>query len=216
VSSRRGLRPTSCPVTILSGGCNGVNWLLVSTLGLGSLPAQDGRRRPRPRMIKGSTRGTVCSRIGGNSPRTVGLAIRGRGPRVSGWKVSGLNAGGGWICAEAGGWGGRRSSVIMSSSDVRGLTGVGAMSVCGSCLDSSHLSLRRLIVLEISDPESNSDSTGVGALGCLCASAKLFMRSTSCCSLSTSSVLSWGRRWRSSSKILLVQKWPSRKSSAAP
>ena len=101
----------------------------------------------------------------------------------------------------------------MSSSDVRGFTGVGAMSVCGSCLDHSHLSLRRLIVLEMSDPESNSDSIGVGALGCLCASAKLLIRSSSRCSLSTSSVLSWGRRWRSSSKMLLVHNWPSRKSS---
>jgi hypothetical protein len=34
----------------------------------------------------------------------------------------------------------------------------------------SYLSLSCLIVLEMSDPESNSDSTGVGALGCLCAS----------------------------------------------
>jgi len=38
-------------------------------------------------------------------------------------------------------------------------TGVGAMSVCGSCLNPSHLFLRRRIVLEMSDPESNSDST---------------------------------------------------------
>ncbi len=101
----------------------------------------------------------------------------------------------------------------MSSSDVRGLTGVGAMSICGSCLNPSHLSLRRLIVLEISDPESKSDSTGVGALGCLCASASLLIRSSSRCSLSVSSVLSGGQRWRSSSKTLVVHNSPSRKSS---
>ena len=101
----------------------------------------------------------------------------------------------------------------MSSSDVRGLTGVGAMSICGSCLNPSHLSLRRLIVLEISDPESKSDSTGVGALGCLCASASLLIRSSSRCSLSVSSVLSGGQRWRSSSKTLVVHNWPSRRSS---
>ncbi|KAI0272020.1 hypothetical protein BGY98DRAFT_936829 [Russula aff. rugulosa BPL654] len=32
---------------IPSGGCNGVNWLGVSMLSLGSLPAHDGRRQPR-------------------------------------------------------------------------------------------------------------------------------------------------------------------------
>jgi hypothetical protein len=32
---------------------------------------------------------------------------------------------------------------------------------------------------EMSDPELNSDSTGVGALGCLCASASLLIRSSS-------------------------------------
>ena len=121
--------------------------------------------------------------------------------------------GGGWICGELEVGEGRRSSPIMSSSDIRGLTAVGAMSVCGSCLNPSHLSLRRLIVLEISDPESNSDSTGVGTLGCLGASASLLIRSSSRCSLSTSSVLSGGWRWRSSSKTLDVHNWPSRKSS---
>ena len=167
-------------------------------------------------MRKGSARGTVYGRTGGNSVRSVGLALRGRGPRASGRKVRGTNAGNGWICGGAGGWGGRRSSAIMSSSDVRGLTGVGAMSVDGSRLIPSHLSLRRLIVLEMSDPESNSDSIGVGgALGCLCASASLLIRSSSRCSLSTSSVLSGGgvERWRRSSKTLFVHNWPSRRSS---
>jgi hypothetical protein len=88
-----------------------------------------------------------------------------------------------------------------------------AMRVCGSCLNPSHPSLRCLIVLEMSDPESNSDSTGVGALGCLCASASLLIISSSRCSLSTSSVLSGGKRWRSSSKTLVVHNWPSHKSS---
>ena len=46
-------------------------------------------------------RGRLGIRIGGNSPRSVGLALRGRGPRaldrkVSSMKVSGMNAGGGW------------------------------------------------------------------------------------------------------------------------
>ena len=97
-----------------------------------------------------------------NSVRSVGLALRGRSPQASGQKIRGIKAGGGWICEEAGGWEGRRRSATMSSSDVHGLTGVGVMSVCGSCLNPSHLSLRRLIVLEMSDPESNSDSIGVG------------------------------------------------------
>ena len=138
-----------------------------------------------------------------------------RGPRASGRKIRGKNAGGGWVCGGAGGWGGHRSSVIMSSSDVRGLTVVGEMSPCGPCPNPSHLSLslRRLIVLEMSDPESNSDSTGVGALGCLCASASLLIRSSSHCSLSTSSMLFGGLRWLSSSKTLVVHYWPSRKSS---
>jgi len=144
--------------------------------------------------MKDSAMGNVKGRAGSNSVRNVGLALRARSSRASGRKVRGMNAGGGWICGGAGGWGGRRSSAIMSSSDVSGLTGVGAMSVCGSCLNPSHLSLRRLIVLEMSDPESNTDSTGVSALGCLCASASLLIRSSSRCSLSMSSVFSGGQR----------------------
>jgi hypothetical protein len=100
----------------------------------------------------------------------------------------------------------------MSSSDVHGLTGIGEMSPCGSCLNPSHPSLRSLIVLEMSDPELKSGSTGVGTLGCLCASASLLIRSSSRCSLSTSSVLSGGLRWRSSSETLVVHNWPSCKS----
>lgn len=73
VSSGRALRPGSYPVTILSGGCNGVNWLGAGTPGLGSLPACDGCRWPKSRMM-GST---VCSRIGGYSQRSIGLALRG-------------------------------------------------------------------------------------------------------------------------------------------
>jgi hypothetical protein len=81
VPSGRVLRPTSGLVTIVSGGCNGVNW---PALGLGSLAARDGRRRPRSRVMKGSARGTVKGHIGGNSERSVGLALRGRDPRASG------------------------------------------------------------------------------------------------------------------------------------
>ena len=53
----RGLQPTSCSVTILSEGCNRVNWLDASTLGLGSFPACDGHQRPRSHMIKCSIGG---------------------------------------------------------------------------------------------------------------------------------------------------------------
>jgi hypothetical protein len=63
---------------------------------------RDGRRRPKSRVVKGSTMGTVYGRAGGNSVRGVGLALRGRGPRASGRKLRGTNAGGGWICSEAG------------------------------------------------------------------------------------------------------------------
>jgi hypothetical protein len=145
--------------------------------------------------------GTVKGRSGGNSVRSVGLALRGRVPRASGRKFRGTNVGGGWICAGAGGCGGRRSSVIMSSRDVRGLSGVGAISVGVSRLNLSHLSLRRLIAVEVSDPESNSDSSGVGGLVRLWASASLLIKSSIRCNLSTSSALSWtrGTRWRSSS-----------------
>jgi hypothetical protein len=140
-------------------------------------------------------------RNGGNSVRAVGLALRGRGPRASGRKFRGTNAGGGWICTGAGGWGGRRSSAIISSRDVRGLNGVGAMSVGVSRLNLSHLSLRRLIAVEVSDPESNSDSSGVKGLAGLCTSASRLIKSSMRCSLSTSSALSCvrGTRWRSSS-----------------
>jgi len=80
----------------------------------------------------------------------------------------------------------------MSSSDVRGLSGVGARSVGGSPLILSHLSLRRRIAVEVSDPESNNDSSGVGPLARLCASANLLIKSSSRCNLSTSSLLSCG------------------------
>ena len=150
-------------------------------------------------------------RRGGNSVGSVGLVLRGYSLCASGQKHSGMNAGGGWICIGAGGWGGRRSSVIMSSSDVRGLRGVGAISAGISPLIRSHLSLRRLIAVEVSDPESNSDSrSGVGALARLCSSANLLIKSSSRCSLFTSSVLSCGRqRWRRSSKRWFVDAWPS-------
>jgi hypothetical protein len=81
----------------------------------------------------------VCGRIGGNSPRSVGLAIRGRDPRASGRKVSGLNAGGGWICVEAGGWEGRRSSAIMSDRYSLDEGGDCDMDVKGSILDGGEL-----------------------------------------------------------------------------
>ncbi|KAH8978434.1 hypothetical protein EDB86DRAFT_2836796 [Lactarius hatsudake] len=48
----------------------------------------------------------------------------------------------------------------MSSRDVRGLIGVGAISVGVSRHILSHRSLRRLIAVEVSDPESKSDSGG--------------------------------------------------------
>ncbi len=102
----------------------------------------------------------------------------------------------------------------MSSSDVRGLNGVGARSVGGSLLILSHLSLRCLIAVEVSDPESN-DSSGVGALARLCASANLLIKSSSRCNLSTSSLLScgMGQRSRSSSNMSFVDNWPSRRES---
>ncbi len=103
----------------------------------------------------------------------------------------------------------------MSSSDVRGLNGVGARSAGGSPLILSHLSLRRLIAVEVSDPESNNDSSGVGTLARLCASANLLINSSSRCNLSTSSLLSCGtgQRWRSSSNMPFVDNWPSRRAS---
>jgi len=63
------------------------------------VPMRDGRRRPKSRVTKGSAnaRGTVYGLGGGRSVRSVGLALRGRGPRASGRKVKGTNAGGGWI-----------------------------------------------------------------------------------------------------------------------
>ena len=88
----------------------------------------------------------------------------------------------------------------MSSSDVCGLSGVGAITVGISCLILSQLSLRCLIAAEISEPESNSGSGGVGTLARLWALASLLIRSSSRCNLSMSSVLSGstGPRWRSS------------------
>lgn len=128
---------------------------------------------------------------------SVGLALRGRGPRASGLKLNGTNAGGGWICTAAGGWGGRRSSAIISSSDVRGRSGVGAISGGVPRLILSHLSLRRLIAVEVSDPESNKDSPSeVSAAARLCASASLLIKSSSRCNLSTRSLLSCGRGQR--------------------
>jgi hypothetical protein len=78
----------------------------------------------------------------------------------------------------------------MSSSDVRGLRGVGAVISGISPLILFHLSLRCLTAVEVSDPESNSDScSGVGALAC-------------------------GRQcWRSSSKNWFVNTWPLHRSS---
>src|SRR6267154_3427020 len=66
----------------------------------------------------------------------------------------------------------------------------------------------------MSDPKSNSDFTEVGALGCLCASAGLLIRSSSHRSLSTSSVLSGGQCWQSLSNTLIVHNWLSCESSA--
>jgi hypothetical protein len=82
----------------------------------------------------------------------------------------------------------------MSSSDVHGLRGVGAISASISPLILSHLSLRCLIAVEVSDPELNSDShLGVGTLACLCLLANLLIKSSSHCSLFTSSMLSCSR-----------------------
>ena len=71
--------------------------------GLGGLTARDGRRRPKSRVTKGSARGTVYGRSGGSSVGSVGLALRGRGPRASGRKLRGTKAGGAWICTRAAG-----------------------------------------------------------------------------------------------------------------
>jgi len=93
-------------------------------------------------MIKGgSVRGTVYGCRGGNSVESVGLVLQGHGSHASGWKHSGMNVGGGWICIGAGGWGGCRRSTIISSSDVCGLRGVGAISAGISPLILFHLSL---------------------------------------------------------------------------
>lgn len=75
-------------------GCVGVNWRGASAL-LVAIPGRDGRGRPMSRLVKGSGMGTVNGRSGGNSLRSVGLALRGRGPRVSGRKLRGTNVGGG-------------------------------------------------------------------------------------------------------------------------
>ena len=67
---------------------------------------REGRRRPKSRVTKGSVkRGTVYGREG-ISVISVGLVLRARGPRASGRKLRGTNAGGGWICSGAEGWGG--------------------------------------------------------------------------------------------------------------
>jgi hypothetical protein len=75
------------------------------------------------------------------------------------------------------------------------------MSVGVSRLSLSHLSLRRLIAVEVSEPESNSDSSGVGGLAGLGASASLLIKSSMRFNLSSRSALSGtrGTRWRSSS-----------------
>ena len=53
--------------------------------------------QPRDRVEgAGPVGGDVWASVGGNSPRSVGLALRGRGPRASDRKVSGMNGGGGW------------------------------------------------------------------------------------------------------------------------
>src|SRR6266851_3564657 len=83
----------------------------------------------------------------------------------------------------------------MSLSDVCGLRGVGTISAGISPLILSHLSLRRLITVEVSDLELSSDSClEVGALACLCSSANLLIKSSSHCSLFPSSTLSCGRQ----------------------
>jgi hypothetical protein len=78
----------------------------------------------------------------------------------------------------------------MSSRDVRGLIGVGAIRVEVSRRILSHRPLRRLTAVEVSGPESNSDGSGDGPLGRTCASASLLIKSSTGCNLSTSSVLS--------------------------
>jgi hypothetical protein len=82
----------------------------------------------------------------------------------------------------------------MPSSDVRGLRGVCTVISGISPLILFHPSLRCLITVEVLDPESNSDScSGVSALARLYLSANLLIKSSSHCSLFTSSVLSCGR-----------------------
>ena len=160
-------------------------------------------------------RGTVYGCRGGNLVGSVGLVLWGHGPCASGQKLSRMNASGRWICIGAGGWGGRRRFAIMPLSDVCGLRGVGTVISGISPLILFHLSLRCLIAIEVSDLESNSDSClGVSALAHLCSSANLLIKSSSHCSLFTSSVLSCGRQhWRSSSKNWFVNAWLLHRSS---
>jgi len=103
----------------------------------------------------------------------------------------------------------------MSLSDVCGLRGVGTISAGISPLILSHLSLRCLIAVEVSDLESISDSClGVGALACLYSSANLLIKSSSRCSLFPSSMLSCSRQcWQRSSKNWFVDAWPLHRSS---
>ena len=81
------------------------NWLSLGTgaTDLGVLPRRDGRRRaPKSCVVKGSAgMETVYGRTGSNSARSVGLALRTRGPRASGRKLRGTYVGGGWICSGA-------------------------------------------------------------------------------------------------------------------
>src|SRR6266851_8725840 len=103
----------------------------------------------------------------------------------------------------------------MLLSDVRGLRGVGTISASISPLILSHLSLRCLITVKVSDLELSSDSCSeVGVLACLYSLANLFIKSSSRCSLFPSSVLSCGRQhWQRLSKNWFVDAWPSHRSS---
>jgi hypothetical protein len=103
----------------------------------------------------------------------------------------------------------------MPLSDVCGLRGVGTVISGISPLILFYLSLRCLIAIEVSDLELNSDlCSGVSALAHLYSSANLLIKSSSHCSLFTSSVLSYGRQhWRSSSKNWFVNTWLSHRSS---
>src|ERR1700761_4150850 len=74
-----------------------------SALDLGGLPVCDGCWRAKSCVANSSAtaKETVYGCTEGNSTRSVGQALRGRGPQALGLKLRGTNAGGSWICGRA-------------------------------------------------------------------------------------------------------------------